>query len=159
MSTEGKWPVAQVGEEGARILLEGKFNCAEGTLLALSRGGYIESGCIPAAATPFGGGIGRKGDLCGILTGGLIAIGLRCGRVEADDQETKEKAYRMGAQYYEFFEQSNEHVKCLDLTGCDFSKREERKRFTDEGINRRCAECLRRAVEYLAEKLEEVGGN
>jgi C_GCAxxG_C_C family probable redox protein len=157
MSTEERWSAAQVGAEGARIMLEGKFNCAESVLLALARGGYIESGCTPATGTPFGGGIGRKGDLCGILTGGLIAIGLRCGRAEADDLETKEKAYRLAARYYEHFDQDNEGVRCWDLTKCDLSQPEERKRFNMEGIDRQCAERLRRAVEWLAETLQEEG--
>jgi C_GCAxxG_C_C family probable redox protein len=149
MQTDEKWPAAQVGEEGARTLLEGNFNCAESVLLSLSKGGYIESGSIPAAATPFGGGIGRKGDLCGIVSGGLIAIGLHCGRMEADDLETKDKAYGMGARYYEYFERGNGSVKCWDLTKCDFSNPEERERFHAEGIDQQCAECLRRAVEFL----------
>jgi C_GCAxxG_C_C family probable redox protein len=155
MRTEERWPADQAGEEGARTLLDGKFNCAESVLLSLSKGGYIESGCIPPVATPFGGGIGRKGDVCGILTGGLMAIGLHCGRMEEDDQEAKDKAYSMGAQYYEYFERENGSVKCFDLTGCDFGKPGERERFHEEGIDRECAEKLRRAVEFLAEFLDE----
>jgi len=41
-------------------------------------------------ATPFGGGIGRRGSVCGAVSGTIMAIGLKYGRMESD--EDKEKA-------------------------------------------------------------------
>jgi hypothetical protein len=88
------------------------------------------------------------------LTGGTIAIGLYCGRREAGDLESKEKAYSMARRFYEYFERDNEGVRCWDLTRCDFSTPEGLDRYHETGIHQQCAERLRRAAEASVEMLE-----
>ncbi len=60
------------------------FHCAESVSKAIMEvyGSNI-SHDIPKVATAFGGGLGRtKQDICGGLTGGIIAIGFLYGRSE-----------------------------------------------------------------------------
>ena len=42
----------------------------------------MECAAIPRIATPFGGGIGGRGEVCGAVTGAVMAIGLKHGREE-----------------------------------------------------------------------------
>lgn len=74
-------------EDEAKRLFDNGFNCAESVLLATSHEKFAQSigGIIPRIATGFGGGIARNGDVCGALTGGVMAIGLALGRVSPED--------------------------------------------------------------------------
>ncbi len=59
------------------------FNCAEALLLALQEAlNEEENNIIPRIATPFGAGIGGRGSVCGALSGAIMAIGLKYGRME-----------------------------------------------------------------------------
>ena len=40
-----------------------------------------------------GGGIGRKGSLCGALTGGILALGLAMGRMDPKDTAARDRIY------------------------------------------------------------------
>ncbi|MBW1714455.1 MAG: C_GCAxxG_C_C family protein [Deltaproteobacteria bacterium] len=54
--------------------------CGQCTLLAIQEVLGLASDDALKAATGFAGGIGRTGSVCGALIGGVMAIGLSCGR-------------------------------------------------------------------------------
>ena len=56
------------------------FNCA-GSILACSLAFLGKSEDISHVASSFGGGLGRS-DLCGLLTGGHMAIGVAAGMIQ-----------------------------------------------------------------------------
>ncbi|MGC8850251.1 MAG: C-GCAxxG-C-C family protein [Candidatus Bathyarchaeia archaeon] len=61
--------------------------CSQSVLLALQEGlgiGDLESF---KAATVLSGGVARRGETCGALIGGLMALGLVCGRERMEDTE------------------------------------------------------------------------
>lgn len=63
--------------------LNGKgYPCSEMMLLAALRRYDLPEGHVDAAAV-FGGGVGKR-DLCGFLTGGLMAIGIASGSLYSD---------------------------------------------------------------------------
>jgi C_GCAxxG_C_C family probable redox protein len=64
---------------------ESGFHCAEAVSKAVVEAfGRGMRASIPSVATAFGGGIGRTHqDICGALTGGVIALGYLFGRNEA----------------------------------------------------------------------------
>jgi hypothetical protein len=53
----------------------------------------IKDSLVPRLATGFGGGIGRKGSLCGAFTGSIMAIGMKMGRTDPKDKEAVTKVY------------------------------------------------------------------
>jgi C_GCAxxG_C_C family probable redox protein len=65
-----------VGEKAVSRFLSG-YNCAQSILLTMSEHRDGENVLIPRIATAFGGGIGRCGSICGALTGGVMAIGIK----------------------------------------------------------------------------------
>ncbi|UCC33999.1 MAG: C-GCAxxG-C-C family protein, partial [Candidatus Bathyarchaeota archaeon] len=65
-------------ENAASYFKEG-YNCAQSVLLAMQEFWNIGNPVEPKVASAFGGGVGRRGSLCGALTGGVIAIGLKYG--------------------------------------------------------------------------------
>ena len=72
----------------AEELFAGGLHCAEAVLLAVLEGeGAAGAGVSPRVASAFGGGVGRcKEDLCGVLSGGFIALGVLHGRDAAGEK-------------------------------------------------------------------------
>ncbi len=70
--------------ERAAELFQKGYNCSQSVI-----GAYAEELGVPEEtalrmAAGFGGGIGRCGEACGALTGGVMVVGLRTGSAEAN---------------------------------------------------------------------------
>jgi C_GCAxxG_C_C family probable redox protein len=78
------------------------------------------------AATPFGGGIGRSEDLCGAISGGVIAIGVCGGR--ALSSEDRLVSYDIGGRFYKLFVDKFRSDSCKVLNRSDFKSPEHRIR-------------------------------
>ena len=66
-------PVANAGEEAGRLFTAGR-NCAQAVLQATTG---LDSPELLRLAEPFGSGIGGSKCLCGAVSGGVLALGLR----------------------------------------------------------------------------------
>jgi C_GCAxxG_C_C family probable redox protein len=110
-------------EQDAKLHFNSGLNCAESVLLTLSgRPANRNSGrTIPRIATGFGGGVGRNGDLCGAISGGVMAIGLALGRDRAE--QSNEACYAAVDRFYTDFVKEFGSSKCRELTGIDLKAR------------------------------------
>ena len=82
--------------------LNGKgYSCAEMMLLAALRRFGLPENHLDAAAV-FGGGIGKR-DLCGLLTGGLMAIGLVAGSKYQDRGVSHQAGQRASGAYWDWW--------------------------------------------------------
>lgn len=104
----------RLAEKAVALMRDKKANCAEAIITVASEKFGIDP-TIARIGTPFGGGISANGDLCGLLTGGLLVIGMMFGRTEQGDQETKKKCYAIGNEYYRGF--MRRYGRCTDLKG------------------------------------------
>lgn len=104
-------------------------------------------------SSAFGGGIGRTGDVCGAVIGALMAIGLEYGRTKPNDDEAKEKTYRLSQEFMEKFRERNDSIVCRDLLGVDISAPDGRERIEELGLEEKVC---RKAVRDAAEILEEI---
>jgi C_GCAxxG_C_C family probable redox protein len=86
-------------------------------------GGHVEpeQKCFPRVATCFGGGIGRRGEICGALTGAVMVVGLAKGRGAGEGADVKERAYQLAEQIVEAFRHRFGDVRCRALIGVDLS--------------------------------------
>lgn len=96
------------------------YNCSQATFSA-----FVEALGLPLEvalrlAAPFGGGIGRQGEVCGAASGALMALGLRYGSA-LPDKAAKERTYALAAEFLHRFEAANGAVRCRDLIGVDTS--------------------------------------
>ena len=124
------------------------FNCAESVLLALAERQGVESTLIPRIATPFGGGVARSASICGCVTGALMGIGMKHGRMR--ETEDRLKAYAVAENFMSAFERRFGSLICYELIGCDFHTPEGHKRF-EELKESRCANFVKGAVEIMLE--------
>jgi len=108
------------------------YNCSESILLAISNALGIESPFFPMLATPFGAGIGRLCQECGVLTGGILAVGLRYGRSSPKDTEKRDRSYAIARAYYDGFQKRFGSVKCIKIQGTNLLNQEEAQKKAKE---------------------------
>lgn len=143
----------QIADKAAARFLGG-FHCAESVLLTLAEYYGLSSPLVPKIATPFGGGIARSASICGCVTGALMGIGAKYGRMRSSDD--REKAYSVAASVMIAFEKRFGSLICYDLVGCDFRTSEGRKRF-EELKEIRCANFVKGAMEIVLEIENKTG--
>lgn len=92
------------------------FACAESILHAIRDEGII--GKFPdevlKCSSGFGTGIGGSGGICGAITGSVMSIGLKYGRVDVNghNKQTFEKV----SEFLEGFQNRYHKQNCIDLT-------------------------------------------
>jgi len=88
------------------------YSCAESMLMVTLNHLNLSDKYIWAACG-FGGGIG-KGDLCGLLTGGIMGLGFAAGELGEERSEAKMKCSGMVDQYWRWW-LSQAPLKCKDI--------------------------------------------
>jgi C_GCAxxG_C_C family probable redox protein len=89
-------------------------NCAQGTALALMEEFGLGSMEIVKALTPFPG-IGGTGEICGGITGSLIAFGLFFGSDDRLDYKAVNDTITVAQKFMAFFEGKIGHLYCADI--------------------------------------------
>ncbi|MFB0561232.1 MAG: C-GCAxxG-C-C family protein [Candidatus Lokiarchaeia archaeon] len=89
-------------------------DCAQGTALALMEEFGLGNMEIIKALTPFPG-VGGTGEICGGITGSLIAFGLYFGSDDQLDIDAKDKTIKIAQKFMAFFEGEIGHMYCADI--------------------------------------------
>jgi C_GCAxxG_C_C family probable redox protein len=89
-------------------------NCAQGTALALMEEFGLGSMEIVKALTPFPG-VGGTGEICGGITGTLIAFGLFFGPDEPPDFDKMNETILTSQKFMAYFEGELGHMYCADI--------------------------------------------
>ncbi len=93
------------------------------------------------------------GETCGVVTGSMIALGLKHGKTKASDDDAKEKTYRLVLELVDKFKARNGSIVCRELLDCDMSTPEGLQDFKDRNLLE--THCVR-FVKDAAEILEEI---
>lgn len=142
-----------IGEKAERLHNEG-FNCAETVLSIVTEMWGVKEPLIPKIATAFGGGIGRKGSVCGALTGGVMAVGAKFGRSVGSDTASRDKSYELGLAFAKWFEKEFGSLICYDLIQCDLTTPEGREKQRDLRKDK-CAKFISRSAEGALSLVKE----
>ena len=129
------------------------FNCSQSVLSTYSKLFGLNHEVALKIAQAFGGGMAHMGQTCGAVTGAFMVIGLKHGKVKAEDEEAKEKSYKIVREFVKRFKSLHGSIMCKDLLGYDLDNPEEREQAEEKQIcETRCPEFVQNAVEIL-EKL------
>ena len=104
--------------EIAATVFSQNFNCSQSVLSAFAEQFGLDRETALKLASPFGGGMARRGEVCGAVTGALLALGLARG---ADKPAGKEEIYRLSQEFMRLFEEKHNSLLCRDLIDCDIS--------------------------------------
>ncbi|QOX80469.1 C_GCAxxG_C_C family protein [Trichlorobacter lovleyi] len=126
---------------------ESGLHCAESVASAITKLFCPDqAGIVCRMATGFGGGLaGSRQEACGALTGGVLAIGLLCGRTTPD--QDRETAYRVSAAYRERFMARFNGTICQTI----------RNGFTTSDTRTACRSLTAEAAGILYDILQEHG--
>ena len=103
------------------------YNCAQAVLGAFCEEGELDISIAFKIANGFGGGI-RYGEVCGAVTGAVMAIGLKCGFFREKDFEQKKFCYRKTEEFLDTFKKENGSTLCRDLLGIDINSPDDFKK-------------------------------
>lgn len=141
-----------LAEKAVSFFREG-FICAESVLMAIQY--YLGLERNPSIATGFGGGIARKGSLCGAVSGAILAINLKYGRQQAEDKESLKQTYIRASEFYKKFEEKMGSTICYDIIKCDLTTEEGQKKFKENNLlEEKCFKCVETSVNILMDILE-----
>ena len=102
-------------------------------------------------ACGLGAGMGRKEEVCGAVTGGIIVIGAKYGRGVNDDRTATEKTYAKTRELMDKFTKRHGTFICRKLlNGCELTTEEGQKQFKENDLlNKTCKPCVQSVVEIL----------
>jgi len=116
----------------------------------------IQDSVIPKLATGFGGGIARKGSLCGAFTGSIMAIGMKLGRADPRDKEAVAKVYGKCREFWNQFEKEFGSNVCYNLIGFHLDNEGERQKWLASGGMEKCADIVEKTAQMLCDSLADI---
>ena len=134
----------------------GNFNCAQSVLRTIieEEGLYFEG--ATAIASAFGGGICGRGEVCGAVSGAIMAFGVLATKINPDIVEQKKIAREYAEEFYKRFEGHFNNSTCFGLTGVDPKDPKSKQKRIDEGVFREnCPKFVSHAVKFALEIFSE----
>jgi C_GCAxxG_C_C family probable redox protein len=130
--------------------LEG-YNCAQSVLYSFCDALHFDENTALKLACGFGAGMGRKEEVCGAVTGGILAIGIKYGRGEKDDRAATEMTYKKTRELMDRFVEKHGVYICRNLlNGCELTTEEGQKQYRhNDLVNKICKPCVESVVEIL----------
>lgn len=117
----------------AKEYFERKFLCSQAVFAAFA----AENGLTEEQALKIGAGFGSgmcRGEVCGAVTGALMAIGLKYGQCAPEDRESRAKTNFYAGVLLDRFREENGSYLCRELLGCDLGKTEEAQKARALGL-------------------------
>ena len=136
-------------------MVAGKWNCAQSVLGVFCAELKLDRETAMKLASGFGAGMAHRQEVCGAVSGAIMAIGLKHGQAREDEKEAKEKAYQLSRELMGGFQAEFGTCLCRELLpGIDLATAAGHERYKAEGWSEKvCQPCVRFAVRILEEIL------
>ncbi|MCX7027198.1 MAG: C-GCAxxG-C-C family protein [Spirochaetes bacterium] len=137
--------------ERAVALHLGGSACSQAVFSVFAKDLGMDEKVAHRLSTGFGGGVGRKGLLCGALSGGVLAISLLYGGETGEDQEAKLKTYAVVTKFIGEMEKRHGSTQCRALLGgIDLWNEADQAMMKAEGLSGKvCNALIADVVEYV----------
>lgn len=131
------------------------YNCAQSVFYSFCDDLNIKKDTALKIACGFGGGMARKQEVCGAVTGGIMVLGAKLGRGEKDEPEIMSENYKKVRELLDLFEKKHGTYICRNLLNdCNLYTQEGQQRFKENDLkNKICIPCVQSVVEILEEIL------
>jgi len=132
-------------------LFSRSYNCAQSVYAACATGKGMSEAQRLALGAPFGGGVARQGEICGALTGALLALGeIEGGAMAADPVAGRNALYERARQMTEAFREAHGAILCRELTGCALDTETGQQTFKERGLHQNlCTKLVAFAAEQV----------
>ena len=146
-------------ERAAQLFREG-CNCAQAVFLAYSDMTGMDRDTAMKLAASFGGGMGRLREVCGGVSGAIMALGMICAPTDPTDQDAKAEHYRRVQEVARRFRENHGTIICRELLGDQAGSGHVPAARTEEYYKMRpCERFVYDGAAALEEVLKELGYN
>jgi len=98
--------------------------------------------------------MGKTGNMCGAVTGGMLVLGLKYGMTDPDSTQDKEKTYEKVANLLEKIEVVHGSSNCVDLMGVDIGTPDGQQEAKDKELSEKvCSKVVRDVTQILEDLL------
>jgi C_GCAxxG_C_C family probable redox protein len=127
------------------------YNCAQSVFYSFCDDLQFEKNTALKMACGFGAGMGRKEEVCGAVSGGIIVIGAKYGRGEKDALTHTELTYKKTIELMDTFSKKHGTFICRKLLNdCELTTEEGQKQYKEKDLlNKVCKQCVQSVVEIL----------
>lgn len=135
------------------------FNCAQSVLASFSDVTGLPEQASLAVSGGMGGGVGgTRKELCGAVSGGVMALSLLYPHTAVRDKEAKQRIYDLTAEYQRRFQETFDHLRCGDLLTANYPITEKMKAASAMGYDAPACNVLIVTAVELAEQMLREGG-
>lgn len=130
------------------------YNCSQSIFYHYAERAGLSTDLALRLATGFGGGMGRKQEVCGALSGGILVISALYGMGNNQSKEQQYTVYKKVREFLEEFQNRTGEILCRNLLdGCNLLEANGQQRFNDENMKEKCYSYLKIVVEILDSKI------
>ena len=131
------------------------YNCSQSVLMAFGDITGLDDDTAARLASSFGGGIGRMREVCGVVSGAAMVLGLVRGYSDPGDREAKKTHYALVRAFADRFRELNGSIICRELlSGVQTTPGGDPEARSSEYYKKRpCPDLVRQAAELLDEML------
>jgi C_GCAxxG_C_C family probable redox protein len=146
------------GSKRALELFSQKYNCAQSVFAACAASESSSEAQRLALSAPFGGGIARQGEICGALTGALLALGEAGGEaMAADPVASRDALYKRAQRFTEAFRSAHGSIRCRELTNCSLNTEAGQRSYNERGLHQNlCTNIVVSTVDLVDKTLAEA---
>ena len=132
------------------------YSCAQAVFLACTEDMGLDTETRARIASSFGGGMGGMRQVCGAVSGMLMALGLKYGYADPKDRAGKTAQYELVRALADEFKKENGSIICRELLGLgrDVNYVPPSDRSTEYYKKRPCPKLCACAAGILAQYLE-----
>jgi len=121
--------------ERALELLDKKYNCAQSVFAACATDAGLTEAHRLALGAAFGGGVVGQGEICGALTGALMALGeMHSAVIAADPAAGNNSVHAQAEKMIAAFRAAHGSILCRVLTGCLLYTEEGKRSFKERDV-------------------------
>jgi C_GCAxxG_C_C family probable redox protein len=126
------------------------YSCSQSIVAAFAPSLGVNQEMALKASAGFGGGMGRMGQTCGVVTGACMVIGMRFSSADPANSDAKECTYITVKEFSRQFKVRNKTMVCRELLGCDIGTPEGLKTARDNQLFAcKCPKFVADAAEIL----------
>jgi C_GCAxxG_C_C family probable redox protein len=132
------------------------FNCSQSVIFSFADALGIDKETALKISTGFGGGMGRKQDVCGAISGAILVLSSAYGRGENDGVEKKDDTYQKVRELIDAFRKERGAIDCRELlSGCDLLSEAGQQTFKENNLASVCCRCIQTSCAILEELMRE----
>ena len=127
------------------------FNCAQSVAAVFCEKYGVDKNSVVKMCSGLGAGF-RSGEICGAVSGAVLAIGFKYGQNIAEDKVAKDNCNAKTVEFMNLFRVKNKSVVCREILGFDLSIKEEYEQAQEQNLFKTmCVDMVVSAVELLEE--------